>query len=180
MIVNTLNLIGSTSKTILHTDTLDRRLKAKLPVKSFQYDVCGEGCRLFGKNDVSTTHCDFVKKLKQNTVCNLSRFDPETSKPVRQMKMMSVGDVMARLLASDDIRNLMKYRHTYEHKEGVYRDYFDGEEYQNLLANTNLFDSEDDVALALFVDGFRADKANNGCKLAILHLLNLNLPPHIR
>ena len=89
--------------------------------------------------------------------------------------MMSVGDSVARLLATDEIRELMKYRHKYQHQVGVYNDYFDGAEYQKLLATTDLFSSEHDVALALFVDGFRADHSNKRSKLAILHLLNLVL-----
>ncbi|KAI7862831.1 uncharacterized protein EV154DRAFT_433283, partial [Mucor mucedo] len=74
-------------------------------------------------------------------------------RPARQMKMMSVGDRIASVLANDRFRELMKYRHNYQYEDGVYKDYFDGEEYRSLKTNTNFFSSEDDVALALFSTG---------------------------
>lgn len=66
------------------------------------------------------------------------------------MKMMSVGDRIASVLANDRFRELMKYRHNYQFEENVYKDYFDGQEYQSLKADTKFFSSEDDVAMALF------------------------------
>lgn len=95
------------------------------------------------------------------------------------MKIMSVGDRVARFLVNDGFRNLMKYRHNYHYKEGVYKDYFDGQEYRYLKENTDFFSSEDDVAMALFFDGFQPGHGTSGHKLAIVHLLNLNFPPRI-
>ncbi len=96
------------------------------------------------------------------------------------MKMMSVGDRMANVLANDRFRMLMKYRHNYQYEDSVYKDYFDGEEYKSLKANTDFFSSEDDVAIALFFDGFQPGKATTGDKLSIIHLVNLNFPPELR
>ena len=59
-------------------------------------------------------------------------------------------------------------------------DYFDGEEYQSFLNDTDLFLGEDDVVLALFVDGFSPGKGKKGDKLTIIHLINLNIPPSHR
>lgn len=153
-------------------DTAERRLKEKLPVRSHMYDICSErGCMLFGKNDTETKEC---------LACKAPRFSELDLKPIKQMKMLSIGDHISRMLASEDLRALMRYRHNYVHEENVYRDYFDGEEYKNFKQNTTFFDGEDDVALALFVDGFRPGKGNKGSKLTIIHLLNLNIPPHYR
>jgi hypothetical protein len=126
---------------------------------------------LFQKNDSTTTVCQ---------KCDSERFSESGSKALKQMKMVSVGDHVARLLMNDDMRNLMRYRHNYQHESGVYKDYFDGRQYQKFKQTTNLFSSEDDVALALFVDGFRPSKSNTGDKLAIIHLLNMNIPPEYR
>ena len=127
---------------------------------------------LYQKNDMTTLSC---------SACNEQRYaDVIAKQPRRQMKMMSVGDRMASALVNDRFRSLMKYRHNYQHESNVYNDYFDGEEYRSLKANTNFFSSEDDVALALFFDGFQPGKANTGDKLSIIHLLNLNIPPEYR
>lgn len=96
------------------------------------------------------------------------------------MKMMSIGDRIAAVLANDRFRELMKYRHNYQYEENVSKDYFDGEEYKSLKASTNFFSSEDDVAIALFFDGFQPGKASTGDKLSILHVVNLNFPPEYR
>lgn len=96
------------------------------------------------------------------------------------MKMMSIGDRIASFLVNDKFRELMKYRHKYQHEDNVYNDYFDGEEYRSLKADTNLFSSEDDVAMALFFDGFQPGKSRTGDKLSIIHLVNLNFPPEYR
>jgi hypothetical protein len=126
---------------------------------------------LFQKNDHSTMTCE---------KCESPRFSVPSNKPLKQMKMISIGDHIARLLANDDVRNMMKYRHNYQHEAGIYKDYFDGQEYKKLKENTDLFSSEDDVAMALFVDGFRPRRTNTGDKLAIIHLLNMNIPPEYR
>lgn len=143
-----------------------------MDVRSHQYDICPNGCKLYQKNDVDTLTCNS---------CNEPRFsDLVTKKPARKMKMMSIGDRMAGVLANDRFRDLMKYRHNYQYEEGVYKDYFDGEEYKHLKNNTDSFASEDDVAIALFFDGFQPGKATTGDKLSIIHLVNLNFPPEFR
>ena len=136
------------------------------------YDICPNGCRLYQKNDRDTLTC---------SNCELPRYkDVDAENPSRQMKMMSVGDRMANVLANDRFRMLMKYRHNYQYEDSVYKDYFDGEEYKSLKANTDFFSSEDDVAIALFFDGFQPGKATTGDKLSIIHLVNLNFPPELR
>ena len=140
-------------------------------MNSHQYDICRNGCRLYPKLDKDTLECEH---------CGEERYTGEALKPAKQMKIMSVGDQVASFLANDDMRDLMKYRHNYQHEVGVYKDYFDGQEYRSLLTTTDLFSSEDDVALALYFDGFQPGHAKTGDKLSILHLINLNIPPEHR
>lgn len=162
--------LGKTPSTFLFLDTLENRLARRLPVQSHQYEVCSNGCELFQKNDTQTTSCPKCKPPRYT----------ETNRPVRQMKMFSIGDQIARLLSNKKTRDLMKYRSNYRSQDGVYKDVFDGKEYKDLKENTDLFSGEDDVALALFVDGFSAGKNHNGHKLAILHVVNMNIPPEHR
>ncbi|KAG2191773.1 hypothetical protein INT47_000262 [Mucor saturninus] len=165
-------MIRKLPSTILLQDTLDRRLAGKVNVRSHHYDVCPQGCQLFQKNDEETLNC---------SSCNETRYaNLTTRRPSRQMKMMSVGDRIASVLANDRFRELMKYRHNYQFEENVYKDYFDGQEYQSLKADTRFFSSEDDVAMALFFDEFQPGKAATGDKLSIIHLVNLNFPPEYR
>ena len=164
-------MLGLLPSTVLFQDTLERRLAKKTKVTSHQYDICPNGCKLYQKLDQDTLECEH---------CGKARYTGQDLKPVKQMKIMSVGDRVASFLANNDMRDLMKYRHNYQHEVGVYKDYFDGQEYRSLLNTTDLFSSEDDVAMALFYDGFQPSHAGSGNHLGIIHLLNLNIPPEYR
>jgi hypothetical protein len=50
--------------------------------------------------------------------------------PRRQMKVLSVGEQVAQMLANDKTRDLMQYRHNYEAIDGRFKDYFDGAAYK--------------------------------------------------
>ncbi|KAI9329150.1 hypothetical protein BD770DRAFT_404290 [Pilaira anomala] len=83
---------------------------------------------------------------------------------------MSVGDQLSHMLSNDDTRKSLQYRHEREEVPGVISDYFDGEDYKTLKA-MGMFESPDDIALALFVDGFVNQKKytdNYMFQLAIL------------
>ena len=164
--------LGKIPSTILFQDTLERRLAKKTKVRSHFYDICPNGCKLYQKNDENSLACNHCGSLRYS--------DLQTKRPSRQMKLMSIGDRIANFLENDKFRLLMKYRHTYEYEDGVFKDYFDGEEYKSLKNNTDFFSSEDDVALALFFDGFQPGNATAGDKLSIVHLINLNSPPEYR
>jgi hypothetical protein len=154
-------------------DTLDHVLKKKTSIETKLRQVCVNGCMLFADDDIETAFC-------KNPICKESRFDDD-GKPRRHMKMLSVGEQVAKMLGNTKIRNMMRYRHNYESIDGVYKDYFDGAAYKVFSqGHERIFTSEDDVAMALFVDGFRTSKGNTGDKLTIVHLLNFNIPPEYR
>jgi hypothetical protein len=127
---------------------------------------------LFEKDDTETVCC-------KNSACNEPRFGTD-GRPRRNMKMLSVGEQVAQMIATDKTRDLMKYRHNYRSIEGEFKDYFDGAAYKYFKEETSLFSGEYDVAMVLFVDGFCASKNNKGDKLTIVHLLNMNIPPEYR
>jgi hypothetical protein len=154
-------------------DTLHLALKKKTAIESKSRQVCVNGCMLFEDDDVETVIC-------KNPSCQENRFDDE-GKPRRFMKMLSIGEQVSRMLANDETRQMMRYRHNYESIEGVYKDYFDGAAYKVFSQGSGqIFTGKDDVAMVLFVDGFRTSKANKGDKLTIIHLLNMNIPPEYR
>ena len=163
--------LGEIPSTFLFQDTLERRLAPKVHVKSHMYQVCPNGCQMYQKNDTVTLNCKY---------CDTPRYsDVDSKTPAKLMKMASVGDRMAGFLVNNTTREKMQYRHRYQHEEGVYKDYFDGEVYKSLKKNTLLFESEDDAAVALFFDGFQGT-TSTGDKLSIIHLVNMNIPPEYR
>lgn len=149
-------------------ETITEKLKKKTEIKTKSYQVCINGCRLYEDNDQEALECTNCK-AKRN----------ENGTPVRRMKMFSVGDVVANMLTNSKVRDLMKYRHNFDYESSMKCDYFSGEAYQELRQQGE-FQGEDDVALALFVDGFTATKSSEASHLTIVHLINLNLPPELR
>lgn len=146
-------------------------MERETPVKTTSYEVCINGCMLYQKDDTSTVQC-------QNVDCKEPRFSTEGSLR-REMKMLPIGQQMASMLANSATRELMKYRHNYNPVAGIYQDYFDGSAYKELVRQ-GFFDGEDDIALAMFVDGFTSTKSSQSSKLNIVHFINLNLPPEVR
>lgn len=127
---------------------------------------------LFDEEDQETTEC-------KNAQCKEARYLTDGVTPRRTMKMLSVGQQVAAMLANPKTRELMKYRSEYVSNTGIYKDYFDGEAYKEYQGQ-GLFSGDDDVALAMFVDGFTATKSSQSAKLTIIHLLNMNIPPEQR
>ncbi|KAI9476581.1 MAG: hypothetical protein EXX96DRAFT_507889 [Benjaminiella poitrasii] len=67
------------------------------------------------------------------------------------MKIMSLGDQLARLLSNNDTRQMLHYRANRPNISSQLPDYFDGEEYKALKAR-HFFQSPDDIVFALFLD----------------------------
>lgn len=145
-------------------------MKKKTPIKPMLYEVCVNGCMLFLESDKTTTQCN-------NRECNEPRYHNGVAR--RYMKMLPIGLQIAAMLANPSTRELMLYRSQYYSQANVYEDYFDGDSYKK-LKQQGLFTGDHDVALAMFVDGFTSTKTSQSSKLNIVHLINLNLPPHIR
>lgn len=157
---------------ILSADRVQTLLKEKTGVKAHEYDVCPSGCKLFKLtgNEQKCPHC------------NQERFkvgrSGEALVPSCTMKMMSIGDQLAKLLSNDDHREKLHFRHKRVDLPGYITDYFDGENYKALKA-ANMFNSPDDIAIVLYVDGFVTQKKSKQ-GLVIVHVLVLNYDPSLR
>ncbi|CEP13999.1 hypothetical protein [Parasitella parasitica] len=94
-------------------------------------------------------------------------------KPLVRMKMMSLGDIVLRLMVNPDTRAELRYRHEYDNRENteanVIADFFDGEEYK-AFKNNNNFQSENDAAIDLFNDGFVTTK-RGGRLFTMIHVI---------
>lgn len=145
--------------------------KKKSPVKPVKYEICKNGCMLFPKDDSSVIVC-------KNEKCKEPRFTNDMNIR-REMAMVPVGQQMSMMLSNPKTRELMKYRSQYQSKPSTYEDYFDGQCYKDLQAAGHLLD-ENEIALAMFVDGFSCTKSSARSKLHIIHFINLNIiPPHL-
>ncbi|CEP16636.1 hypothetical protein [Parasitella parasitica] len=131
------------------------------------YDVCVNGCKVYNLEDheTSCTYCNSHMFLVDNPV-----------KPLVRMKMMSLGDIVLRLLANPDTRAELRYRHEYDNREhteaNFIADFFDGEEYK-AFKNNNNFQSENDAAINLFSDEFVTTK-RGGRLFTMIHVIVLS------
>ncbi|KAG2193041.1 hypothetical protein INT47_009291 [Mucor saturninus] len=157
---------------IRHAGPVSTLLKEKTSIKAHEYDICSNVCQLF----------DITKDEKICSVCKADRYKSEVQGsplvPEQTMKMMSVGDQLSKLLSHEETREKLRYRHDRKATPGIISDYFDGEDYK-ALKNANLFQSPDDIAIALFVDGFVNQKKSRQ-EMTIVHVLVMNFYPSIR
>ncbi|KAI8635721.1 hypothetical protein BD408DRAFT_165030 [Parasitella parasitica] len=145
--------VTETNPKIFHGPQVEKMMKRQTSLAAHSYDVCVNGCKLYNLEDGQTT-CIY---------CNSERFEVDSPrKSLSTMKIMSIGDIISRLLANPDTHAELRYRHEYDNRENVepnvIADFFDGEEYK-AFKNNNNFQNEHDVAIAVFDDGFVTKKS---------------------
>ncbi|KAI8329664.1 hypothetical protein BC941DRAFT_518632 [Chlamydoabsidia padenii] len=114
-----------------------------------KYDICKEGCVRFKEGE---TMCP-------NNACRAPWY-MESSEGIQatvmQMKIMSVADTIAVKLRDTKTREKLLYRHNYNSQSSEYNDIFDGQVYKSL--KDKHFKGQYDVALGLYIDGFKPFK----------------------
>lgn len=154
----------------MHGPAVDNLLKANSNVKGHVYSVCVNGCKLFNDEVDECEYCH-EKRYKQST--NLEKV------PTATIKILSVGDVISQLLGNEKTRKLLRYRAERETVEGALNDYFDGDDYKNFKARYATFENPDDVAIAIYTDGFiNENKGKN--HFTMVHAILLNHDPFLR
>lgn len=165
--------LESSSPSIMHGPAVDNLLKANSNVKGHVYSVCVNGCMLF--ND-EKEECDHCKEKRYKQVVNSLQ---TTNIPAASIKIISIGDVISQLLGNQKTRKLLRYRAERDTEEGVINDYFDGEDYKNFKKNHAAFENPDDVAIAIYTDGFiNENKGKN--HFTLIHVIILNYDPFLR
>ncbi|OAD67127.1 hypothetical protein PHYBLDRAFT_151731 [Phycomyces blakesleeanus NRRL 1555(-)] len=152
---------------ISHGKTVDALLKSKSSVKGHEYDVCLNGCQLYGINDdqESCVDCD---ELQYKT-------DTEQSQtPAASMKLMSVGDMFSQMLADSATRELLHYRANWESVAGQLTNIFDGKNYKQLVQQ-GLFSNPNNIAIGLYTNGFVNQKKGKS-SYTIVHAVLAILP----
>lgn len=119
--------------------------------------------------------CQLYKVSKDEdkcAICGHGRFLESSDSPAATLKLMSIGDLLSRMLSDVEIRKGLRYRHERQSVPYSNTDYFDGLQYQKLRAS-GFFESPDDIAFALFVAEI---KPQDECKqnLTVVHAIVLN------
>ena len=165
-----MNALSIGNQTIMMPDAVKNLLYKTSPIVGHQYDICRNGCKLFKHGDKDDDKCTFCKQGRY--------MDAAKTVPVEEMKIISVGDYLAAMLAKDDVRETLRYRVDRESEAGVYTDVFDGNVYKK-HRQEGKFEGDLDVAMALFVDGFTHQKKGKTTK-TIVHALIYNVDPSMR
>jgi hypothetical protein len=105
---------------IMHGDVVDAMIKRKSSIKAHEYDVRTNGCKLsdLAGEELNCPHCGETRFKDDSNII-----------PKAAMKIMSIGDLLAPMLADQEKRQLLRYRTERESIPGVYKDVFDGSKY---------------------------------------------------
>ena len=136
------------------------------PVQEQRYHACPDGCGLFLQDDV--TECS----------CGAARYrDEARTIPVATMTYLPLKDQLITILAYPETRDALCSLRERTSQQQMMVDLFDGQIFHE--RQKDFFINEHDIALALYVDGFKPFKRTR-ISLTIVHLVVLNLPPEIR
>ncbi|KAI8059009.1 hypothetical protein BC940DRAFT_12924 [Gongronella butleri] len=142
-------------------------LERQFPATPVEFDMCVQGCEMF--TDADAERC---------SRCSQPRWDSKDNAR-RQTKQLSVMDLLAVQVANAKMRSRMQYRHNRTPAPDSMDDIFDGTAYKQLVSEKKLFNSVNDIALGLFIDGF-ISPAQATHHLTLVQLCNFNLHPKER
>lgn len=163
------SLLESGTPQILHGDVVDHLIQRKSAVNGHEYEVCPKGCKLYGLTD-NQLCCPHCQEPRYKDALNLV--------PRSSMKIMSIGDILAQMLADDQTRELLGYRANRQVQPGTITDVFDGKNYTDLLSK-GYFRNSHDIAVGLFTDGF-VNQHKGKSSYTIVHVIIYNFDPSIR
>ena len=131
--------------------------KKQTVVKTNKYDICISGCYCF-KN----------KATKKCSVCFENRFD-KRGKARRTHKQLEIAPQLASLFKSTSFVDDAN-----QSDGNPISKYFQGTFVQKLIDEVGLFKGKHDLALGLYVDGFRPQEyGKKGLVTVMLQILNL-------
>lgn len=142
------------------------------------YDCCIKSCLCYVGVNEDLEACPYCKEDRWRN-----------GKPRNVFHYLPIIPRLQAFYANARLTEQMRYRHNLEEQEGVIRDIFDGVMYRSLKETLvtigghqqdyTFFNSETDVALGLFADGFAPFKNRKHTCWPIV-FTNLNLPPEVR
>ncbi|KAG0164585.1 hypothetical protein DFQ28_010082, partial [Apophysomyces sp. BC1034] len=146
---------------------VEKLLQSVFPVMPERYDVCPNGCQMFVDESVTC-------------MCGTSRYTDSTNSKARTTTVqLPLTRQLAVMFAKEKTRTLLQHRSTRKvPPDNTRADIFGGDTYKALSNRTvaPLFQSSNDIALSLFVDGFCPFSRSNMTMTMIMAVV-LNFPP---
>ena len=132
-----------------------------------KYDICQNGCSLFGVGQAEVKECDVCKQPRYN---NQDQVDADISNtdrnplmpfvepvPIRHISYTSVFSALTELFADDEKLDILRYGQDFLTNEPTnnydYKDIFSGSNYKSLVERTTT--NANTICLVLFVDGYQ-------------------------
>ncbi|CEP19781.1 hypothetical protein [Parasitella parasitica] len=158
---------GLVPPTLIFQDTLDTIVKSKCPIAYKDLTICKRGCMVLKNKTDQCPNKDCTSSSKQTKQ--------------RTVRLLDLGFQISRMLCNPVTENLMRYpTDDFVFQEGCSSDYFSGQEYQMLSKSSACENSDLNIFVALFIDGFVNSNVFRDSKFTLIHALVLNLPPSHR
>ena len=165
---------------------LRAKVKGLAGVKPQRFDCCVGSCVCFAGHYASLQKCPRCDKPRYKGVdCH------GKPKPQSQFFYIPLIPRLIAYLGSPTVASAMQYRSQFQHIPGLFRDIFDGENYQTLCnapvtahgeqvdPPAKYFEDLRDIALGLSTDGYGIFTHGQATAWPLI-LFNYNLPPEIR
>lgn len=153
--------------------------------KPVPYDCCINTCCCYVGPHAKLEQCPYCKEPRY-------RPNPDPDAPKRPRKRFTYVPLIPRLTAfykSQSMIEKLRYRHVFNHEDGIIKDIMDGKHYARLRAQNVVVDGKQllhkffsdlrDIALGLSTDGFAPFRRRKKTCWPLL-IYNYNLPPDIR
>jgi hypothetical protein len=124
-------------------------------------EMCENGCMPLSPDMTECSECKTSKNKDRQTF----------------LKMVSIQDKMAKLLACDETRELVELYKTDFVDDGSYKDVFSGDIFKH-IKSTGRYDNKHDLLLGLCVDAFSSKAGRQS--MVLVYVVNFSLDPSIR
>ncbi|KAF1804488.1 hypothetical protein V8B55DRAFT_1382746 [Mucor lusitanicus] len=129
---------------IVFQDTLNAMLLAKNPVNLQAIKICQDGCRPLNGPGSQCIDCNKKSDGRET--------DENQKQDQREIRMLSLGETMARMIANEETLDLLQYPSKFQHDQKVYKDFFSGCVYQNLSKSDLCKNADLNIFYGLYID----------------------------
>ena len=184
-------LIGDFANERLQSPDTYRRMISKGSKITKKYDICQNGCSLFGVEQAEVKECDVCKQPRYKNQDQVNADINNTDRnplmpfvepvPNRQISYTSVFSALTELYADDEKLDVLTYGQEFLVNEPTtnydYKDIFSGSNYKSLVQRTTI--NANTICLVLFVDGYQ-NKNSQRSNQVMINCLVMNIHPEHR
>ncbi|KAL0143213.1 C2H2-type zinc finger transcription factor [Mucor lusitanicus] len=98
----------------------------------------------------------------------------------REIRMLSLGETMARMVANEETLDLLQYPSKFQHKQKVYKDFFSGSVYQDLSKSDLCKNADLNIFYGLYIDSYVNTSVSKNTHFTVIHCLVFNFEPSLR